>query len=395
MSNMYTVMEQPLARKFLSAIGRNSKSSESSYAVALSHFQNLLDNKAQTLSSIVKALLSNEINVYDLLDDFVTFLMEKKNSNDSNGKISFKSIQAYMAAIRSYLQYNKIDIIPYRFKHQVKMPKVIRRDEESIDAADIREILLHTTSRRLKPYELGLGSGGMRTIELASIRLCDLDLENNTINIRGEFTKTKEARYTFISDEAVKFLNEWITWKYRPRRTATNHKAIAPMRNDEDLVFAIGEDTDPHSIYEKMRLEFNKVLVVVNKGSRKDGAQRRKITLNSLRRFAKTTVSDLVSTDYSEWFIGHAKSSYWTKKPFEKLEIYKSKCMKYLSFLDYTTLEATGKSNDARLVGLESENTALKRELQDLKNNPEIESMKKQMDEMVKAMYEAGILKKD
>lgn len=121
-------MEQPLARKFLSAIGRNSKSSESSYAVALSHFQNLLDNKeGRTLNSIVKGLLSNEINVYDLLDDFVTFLMEKKNSNDSNGKISEKSIKAYMAAVKSFLSFNDIDIVSTKFKNKVKMPKVFQR----------------------------------------------------------------------------------------------------------------------------------------------------------------------------------------------------------------------------------------------------------------------------
>ena len=121
-------MVEPLARKFLSAIGRNSKSSERSYAVALSHFQNLLDNKeGRTLNSIVKGLLSNEINVYDLLDDFVTFLMEKKNSNDSNGKISEKSIKAYMVAVKSFLSFNDIDIVSTKFKNKVKMPKVFQR----------------------------------------------------------------------------------------------------------------------------------------------------------------------------------------------------------------------------------------------------------------------------
>lgn len=258
--------------------------------------------------------------------------------------------------------------------------------------------MLHTSSRRLKPYELVEASSGMRTIEGCSLRLSDVDFDVSPtkVSIRKEFTKTKQARYTFISDEATKFLKEWIAWKYRERRGALVRK-MTPIRNETDLIFETHKETSPESIYEKMRLEFNKVLVSINKGGRKDGAQRRKITLNSLRRFAKTISSDVVSTDFSEWLIGHAKSSYWTKKPSEKVEIYKSKCMKYLTFLDYTTLEATGKSVEGKVEGLLSENATLKRELEELKNrpNPQMESMKKQMDEMAKAMYKAGILKKD
>ena len=49
-------------------------------------------------------------------------------------------------------------------------------------------------------------------------------------------------------------------------------------------------------------------------GSREEGIKtrriRRKITLHSFRRFVKTTISDLGYADYSEWFIGHAGSTY-------------------------------------------------------------------------------------
>jgi integrase len=195
----------------------NSKSSRTSFALALAHFQNFLDTKNYTLKNVIVPLASGKINVYTLLGDFLRHLSKH------NGNLSPKSLKAYMAAVRSYLQSQEedIDISPTRFKKKVKMPKVIRKDEEPIDAADIREILLHCSNRRLKPYLLILASAGPRTIEAASLRLCELDdLENNRIDIRGEFTKTKEARYSFISDEAVKFLREWITWKYRERRTA-------------------------------------------------------------------------------------------------------------------------------------------------------------------------------
>jgi hypothetical protein len=83
---------------------------------------------------------------------------------------------------------------------------------------------------------------------------------------------------------------------------------------------------------------------------KEDGlGRRRRITLHSLRRFVKTVISDQVGQDYSEWFLGHVKSPYYTKKEIDRREIYITKCMKYLTFLDYSILEARGKSIEAKL----------------------------------------------
>ena len=324
---MYATMEMEGAKQFLEGIERNSKSSKASYAVALSRFQNFLDTKNYTLKSIIKPLANEKINVYTLLNEFLTHLLK------NNGKLSAKSVKAYMAAVKSYLQNQEedIDIVPAKFKKKVKMPKIYRTKEEAIDAADIRDILLHCNNRRLKPYLCMLGSGAMRTIEGCSSRWIDVHFDENPtrVDIREEYTKTKEGRYTFISDEATKFLNEWKAWKYRERKF-----------EKDDLIFPYDNEIKSVSyIYTTLWREFNKILTVVNRDRRKDNSRRRKITLNSFRRFAKTVASDQVSTDFSEWFLGHTDSSYWTKKAPELREIYKTKCMKYLTFLDYAVLE--------------------------------------------------------
>jgi hypothetical protein len=77
-------------------------------------------------------------------------------------------------------------------------------------------------------------------------------------------------------------------------------------------------------------------------------------------RFVKTVISNQVSQDYSEWFIGHAKSPYYAVKEPERREIYATKCMKYLTFLVYTTLEARGKSIEANLREKDREIAGLK-----------------------------------
>jgi hypothetical protein len=60
-------------------------------------------------------------------------------------------------------------------------------------------------------------------------------------------------------------------------------------------------------------------------GNREDGSnnRRRQISLHSFRRFVKTTISDLGYADYSEYFIGHPGSTYWTKKDSDKAEIFR------------------------------------------------------------------------
>src|SRR5665648_326971 len=95
-------------------------------------------------------------------------------------------------------------------------------------------------------------------------------------------------------------------------------------------------------------------------GDREDENQlRRKITLHSFRRFVKTTISDLGYSDYSEWFIGHAGSTYWRKKDNEKTEIFK-KIEPYLTFLDTQQLERQGADLQTKIEELQDINQLLR-----------------------------------
>src|SRR5207245_238015 len=111
-TSMYTVMKQDGAKRFLESIARNSDSSKITYAVALSHMQKFLDDEhsPHTLQTILKALTVKEIDVYELLDEFVTYILKQRNGNDNSMSISDNTIKNYIAAIKSYLAYYDIDI---------------------------------------------------------------------------------------------------------------------------------------------------------------------------------------------------------------------------------------------------------------------------------------------
>jgi integrase len=316
----------PKVNAFLTSMLRNSVRSKYAYQYGLTHFQKFIAEKYSkyNLETIFEPLLKNEINLYEILDGFVSYLLSVSPN------LTSKSIRLYMASVRSYLAYYDIDVIPSKFKRKVKMPKLYREDEQALDVNDIRKILLSCNNRRLKAYLLVLASGAMRAVEGLAIRLKDIDfsVSPTKIHIRKEYTKTRTARDIYISDEATHYLKLWLNWKYdnekRPRTS-----------NPDDLVFTLHNSTNPHGVYVKILEEFEKLLDIAEFGERKEGTKRRKVTLHSLRRHAKSVISNQVNQDYSEWFLGHSKSPYYTIKESERREIYATKCMKYLTFLDW------------------------------------------------------------
>ena len=193
----------------------------------------------------------------------------------------------------------------------------------------------------------------MRTVEALAIRNKDIDFSQSPtkIHIRKEYTKTKVARDIYISDEATYHLKQWLDWKYK------NPDKPRAFDND-DLVFTVYRSANtPESLYQQISREFQRLLKTVGMDERKDTGiyKRHKITLHSFRRHCKSVIATQTNTDYSEWFIGHSKSSYWTIKEAERRETYKNKCMTALTFLDYSHLEATGKNVETKLEQKEKE----------------------------------------
>ena len=265
----------PKVSVFLNSIKKRSLKTSKSYSSALIHLDNFVkkqySNNGYNSDNIVDAITQNKINVYNLLDSFVSYIQSVKVG------ISSKSIVAYVAGLRTYFGYHDIDIIPSRFKKKVFVPVVYREDEEPIDASDIRMLLLSCNSKRLKPYLLVLASGGMRTVEALSIRNKDIDFSQDItkIHIRKEFTKTKVARDIYISNETTYHLKQWLDWKYK------NPDKPREFNND-DLVFTVYQSAiPPESLYQQICREFQRLLMTVGLDERKDtGVYRRhKITL--------------------------------------------------------------------------------------------------------------------
>ena len=101
-----------------------------------------------------------------------------------------------------------------------------------------------------------------------------------------------------------------------------------------------------------------------------DDGQRRQIRFHSFRSFVKTTISNQGYQDFSEWLLGHRSSmsmKYYKIKEPARREIYQ-KCMKYLTFLDYPTVESVGADFESKLRERDQEIAIIKGDLDEMKS---------------------------
>ena len=92
------------------------------------------------------------------------------------------------------------------------MPKAIRRNKKALTKDDLRDIILACSDVRLKTYVMFLAFTGMRAVETLSIRPKDMNLDSNParVYIRGEFTKTRQDRYVYLTSEMTQQLKIWL-----------------------------------------------------------------------------------------------------------------------------------------------------------------------------------------
>jgi integrase/uncharacterized coiled-coil protein SlyX len=351
---------------YITNISTMSVSTAREYSTRLNDFKNFLAKcNNGSIDDLLLKIKIGEQDAYNLLNSYAAHL---KNCN-----ISAVTLKQRIVTVKNFFEYCDIDISPRRFKLKVKLPKIIRKKKVAVSKGEIIEILNVCDNIRLRTYVMLLAVTGMRAVEALSIRIKDIKFDTNpaTLFVRGEYTKTRVDRTIFLTEEVTQQLKSLLDYKYRARRVSHQDKqngrtiteVRTPNKEDTDLVFAVYQDKkmpNPDCLYDDLGKSFGKTLERSGKGSREENNQRRRqITLHSFRRFVKTTISDLGYADFSEWFIGHSGSTYWTKKDSEKAEIFR-KIEPYLTFLNIPQLERQGADIQTKVEELEEVNQSLR-----------------------------------
>jgi integrase len=339
-----TVTSRAIAR-YIRTISESNRRTGYEYLKRLESFQDFIaQNYDFSIDDLTLSKMFN-FDVYELLSSYVSYLINK-TSNDGFS-ISSLTVKQRVTTAKNFLEYYDFDISPRKFKIKVKIPKIVRRLREALNREDIVKILESCTSIKLKTFVLCLAATGLRSSECCSIRRADIDFKKGKINIRGEFTKTKQDHYVFMTSELADQLNSWLDYKYRPRIHYSNleHKNIefTPIIDDNDLVFAssfvFDKNTkkmrlktstaamakkDQHKVikllYIPLTVQFDRVLDQLKIGYEDASKRRRKITFHSLRRAYKSIVSNLGYSDYSEWALNHKGSPYYQVSEIDKFK---------------------------------------------------------------------------
>jgi hypothetical protein len=282
----------------------------------------------------------------------------------------------------------------------VPLPRKERPSKKGIDKTDIARYLNACKNIQLKTALHVMASNGPRPIELCAVREYDVNLDSDpaTITYRAEYSKMRVARTRPLTREAASQLRLWDKFKYRTRWTTVKEegngesirKFAAPKRNPYNLLLSMPhlneEKAAPDGLYDYLSAAFAELIDVLEGGmgndddgsnSRKVG-ERRKVSLKTFRDFVKSTISDMGYSDFSEWMIGHAGSTYYQKSEKERMEVFR-KLEPYLTYLDVASLESKGADMETKTEQVMAENL----------------SLKQQVDELYKVLYTQGIIKKE
>jgi integrase len=236
------------------------------------------------------------------------------------------------------------------------MPKYYPDAEEPLGLSDIRELLEFCSNTRLRTFILLLTSTGLRVTEAASLRLMEIDFTTSPtkVNVRREYSKTKRSRTVYCSDETTKHLKKLIEGHV--------------TKKQEDLIFAMRSETrTPRAIYHKLLARFERLQHTAGKDQRKENSKRRKITLHSFRRTCFSVINEQTNSEYANWFLGHNHSVYWTHKEQERREIYRTKCMPFLTIYQ----ETRDDSIETALKEKNSEIQLLRRQIEIIQSDQE------------------------
>ena len=282
---------------------RGAETTQSNARVALNMFdhfcQGTYDKTGEQVVLDLELVCKQDSNydrVFKLVNNFILWLGQDHPELRINmcNKIMGKpknhpsTIIRYVSSIRQFLEeFGQIEFSERRYKRLVKLPKVIDQELEPFRAKQIREFV-DTSSRKRKPLYMTLKDSGMRIGEAMQIKRSDIDLESNPvkIEIRAEYTKTKQSRTTFVTRETKPFLVRLLKNLVDNDLVFTKNPNVNQSVNTEETLFARTRD----------RLGYTQ---------RYSHNNRFKINLHAFRAFTATQLAEAYSEEFGHGFIGH------------------------------------------------------------------------------------------
>ncbi|HET7391025.1 MAG TPA: tyrosine-type recombinase/integrase, partial [Nitrososphaeraceae archaeon] len=205
----HRIKTYPSIQRFAMKRGRNSSKTVLLYHTGLTYFEKYLQQRYQLdIEAVVTKLRKSELDVYTIIEDFVTFLIQdlEKSSNTANETLK---------AVKSFLRSERISLDNKLVSECASIARSYKDSEFALDKVTVSKILQSVKLRRLRVFLFCLASSGCRIGELSSVRWKDISFDSRptAIHLRAEYTKTKTGRVVYLSDEGKEELIQWRLFK--------------------------------------------------------------------------------------------------------------------------------------------------------------------------------------
>ena len=297
----------------------HSEATVTTYTTAINSFRRFLKEHYQCDEiHLAEKISREELDVYKVLKAYTIYL-------DKDG-ISPQPIRVYLSGVKGYLRHLGVKISSDDFRYLVKLPRRHRTRKTPVSKEMLIQ-LLHNCPLKLQTAILMATSSAMRVGELIQLKVTDIDFSNPTkINIRGQTTKTKTSRETFISSEATKTIKDYLHRYYNWNEGEQN--------NHLQNIYIFGKTpSSPNGPYPKFFFKSAKLtmqkslrnhmanipeLNVINENGRKA------IHFHAFREYFRTNVGNEVGRDFAEALMGHDfyMSTYYNLPEDKKRELY-------------------------------------------------------------------------
>ena len=270
-------------KDWLERVYQKSKSTRSVRCAesALKAFDNFcLEKCGKDYHSVIMDLKGNSGDaLYVFLSNFVSYMTIQKSP---------KTVQTYFGLIRSYLRSQGIKTNSEDIKDFVRFPTKIKERRKALTIEIIRKLLDNAKEQRKALY-LTLLSSGMRVGEALALRKRDFDFSSDpvTIHIPARYTKTREARETYISKEAKELVLR-----------------LVKRKNESDTVFT--NQTNNVQAVENEQKAFGKLRNRCNFLEKYSDGKRFVVNIHAFRSYFHTKASQVHGVEYSNALDGHS-----------------------------------------------------------------------------------------
>jgi integrase len=213
-----------------------------------------------------------------------------------------KTVHLRISVIKEFLRENRLKIedddnkrITKKLGTEKRRPTAI--SETTILTRDTIKSIVMQSNVRMRAFILVLLSSGMRIGEALQLLPSDIDLSQKPakVRIRREITKTKVARETFISTEAVESLNAWM--KVRDRYIK-NARERGFTRSDSPYLFAMSRTGAYRNWDEAVRR--------AGLFKRDNDTGYATVRIHSLRKYFRSHMALTTNPELVEAWIGHS-----------------------------------------------------------------------------------------